>query len=69
MIRCDCGSYAVNDDPEKQVCDKCWRDRKVRQAIAERDEARRSLASVSAEADELRLRVVELEEQLRGNDQ
>ena len=26
MNRCKCGSYAVNDDPERMLCDKCWRD-------------------------------------------
>ena len=21
-----CGSYAINDDPERKLCDRCWRD-------------------------------------------
>lgn len=27
-IKCECGSYALNDDPNKELCDICWRDRK-----------------------------------------
>jgi ubiquinone/menaquinone biosynthesis C-methylase UbiE len=26
MNRCKCGSYAINDDPSRVQCDRCWRD-------------------------------------------
>lgn len=29
MRICDCGSAAINDDPERELCDRCWRDRKI----------------------------------------
>jgi len=30
MTRCPkCGSYAINDDPERVLCDKCWRDAEI----------------------------------------
>ena len=27
--QCKCGSYAINDDPERVLCDKCWRDAEI----------------------------------------
>lgn len=30
MTTCNvCGSYALNDDPNKLLCDKCWRDAQI----------------------------------------
>ncbi len=29
MNKCKCGSYAINDDPNGVLCDKCWRDAKI----------------------------------------
>ena len=26
MAQCKCGSFAVNDDPQLKLCDRCWRD-------------------------------------------
>jgi len=27
--QCNCGSYAINHDPDHKLCDCCWRDRKI----------------------------------------
>ena len=39
MQKCpNCGSYAVNDDPLRVRCDRCWRDAAIsglRQQVAE----------------------------------
>jgi len=30
VVTCNrCDSYAVNDDPKRQLCDKCWRDDEI----------------------------------------
>jgi hypothetical protein len=26
---CKCGSFAINDDPEHERCDVCWRDDEI----------------------------------------
>jgi hypothetical protein len=42
MNKCPtCGSYAVNDDPERGLCDKCWRDATI-------DDLRAKLAAADA---------------------
>ena len=28
-MQCKCGSFAINDDPEQALCDRCWRDAKI----------------------------------------
>ena len=44
MTRCPkCGSYAINDDPERVLCDKCWRDAEIERLLGELDECRRLL--------------------------
>mgnify|MGYP001435612329 CR=1 FL=1 len=37
MTPCNCGSFAINDDPQHKLCDKCWRDveiKRLRSALA-----------------------------------
>ena len=34
MTQCTCGSYAINDDPNRQQCDKCWRDATIHRLTA-----------------------------------
>ena len=30
MIKCQsCSSYSMNDDPERRLCDNCWRDEQI----------------------------------------
>jgi len=31
MTRCKCGSYAINHDPARVLCDCCWRDATIEQ--------------------------------------
>jgi len=43
MTRCPkCGSYAINDDPERVLCDKCWRDAEIERLTREVDAWRRT---------------------------
>ena len=44
MIKCQCGSYAINDDPERVLCDRCWRDDEIERLKAELEEAREALS-------------------------
>ncbi len=43
MRQCKCGSYAINDDPDRLKCDRCWRDETINrlatQVTALKDEA------------------------------
>lgn len=41
----NCGSFALNDDPERQLCDRCWRDAKI-------DRLRSDLAAMTKRAEE-----------------
>ena len=34
LPRCECGSYAINDHPERTLCDRCWRDKEIEQLQA-----------------------------------
>jgi len=35
--QCNCGSYAINNDPDHKLCDCCWRDRKIAEQQAKID--------------------------------
>ena len=48
--RCDCGSYAMNHDPERELCDCCWRDMTISQLQTE-------LSAMTTERDELMTRI------------
>lgn len=41
--QCKCGSRAVNDDPDRLLCDNCWRDAEIERLRGEVDECRRLL--------------------------
>ena len=34
--QCKCGSFAINDDPNRELCDLCWRDVEIERLRAER---------------------------------
>ena len=34
--QCKCGSFAINDDPNRELCDNCWRDAEIERLRAER---------------------------------
>lgn len=40
---CKCGSYAINDDPNNILCDRCWRDAKLVTLMVQQDELIRVL--------------------------
>lgn len=40
-VQCKCGSRAINDDPDKELCDTCWRDAEIERLRGELDECRR----------------------------
>jgi hypothetical protein len=53
-MQCKCGSFAINDDPEQVLCDRCWRDAKI--ASLEDDVAR-----LQKELDEIKAKQPALE--------
>lgn len=61
--QCKCGSRAINDDPDRLLCDRCWRDAEIERLRGELDECRRLLREAVA-ACEVYLPVV-LDDQRR----
>jgi len=43
MNKCKCGSYAINHDLARVLCDCCWRDAKIEQLKAELADTRDAL--------------------------
>ena len=41
--QCKCGSRAINDDPDRLLCDTCLRDAEIERLRGELDECRRLL--------------------------
>jgi hypothetical protein len=48
VSRCRCGSYAVNDDENRTLCDKCWRDKKIVSLTQQLSEAQAALDNAKA---------------------
>ena len=44
-MQCKCGSRAINDDPDRLLCDTCWRDAEIERLRGELDECRRLLST------------------------
>ena len=49
LPRCECGSYAINDHPERTLCDRCWRDAEIERL---REEVKRLTAAEAAQTDD-----------------
>ena len=68
--QCKCGSRAINDDPDRLLCDTCLRDAEIERLRGELDECRRLLREAIAACevylpvapdDETRIAVLTLE--------
>ena len=45
---CKCGSYAINNDPNHILCDKCWRDSRITELTAELQAAQERIKELEA---------------------
>ena len=48
---CKCRSYAINDDPLQQQCDRCWRDGIIRARDEEIDLLKNKIDILKAKCD------------------
>ena len=72
MNLCKCGSYAINDDPQRELCDSCWRDRTIAEQQAEIERLTAALETATKwryknddDAESLGLRVVRQQDEIR----